>query len=315
MIELKHYSTFDHKEDFLSNFYDKYSLAVHASYMEIDDRTKWVYTYLNQRAGKTLKAQFDVDTCSLQINGEKINVRKLQEKLERPSSKPLFDATSLEYPELQYLFYWMYEVQCPFDVLYVEPEQYSPNKVKGNKQINFSFSLSEDGPGVLQLPPFIGSTQDETINVISMGFEGHRVAGLLNNDQLQDPGFDEVIVVIGVPAFKAGFDQISIKCNSFALKQIQKLPKSSVVFSAANNSHSMLTFLESLQKSIFSGNSELPTKNINLVPFGTKPSAIGMAWFAVNHQENTIVTYDYIKKLSGRSLGVGKIHLAQFDEK
>jgi hypothetical protein len=313
MIELAHYSTFDDEKDFLSNFKGTYCMGIQASYMGIDNRTEWTKKFLSTRAEKILSVQFNVDTCSLHVNGDQINAREFKQKLERPSSKPLIDATSLEYPEIQYLFYWLHEIQCSFDVLYVEPEHYSSNNTKGTRQATPSFALSEDGPGVLQLPPFIGSTQNETINVISMGFEGHRVAGLLNNDQLQDPGFDEAILVIGVPAFKAGFDQISIKCNSIALKQIQKLPKSSVIFSAANNSHSMMIFLEKLQKSLLSSNSEFPTKNINLIPFGTKPSAIGMAWFAVNHQENTIVTYDYIKKLSGRSSGVGKIHLAQFE--
>lgn len=314
MIELTHYSTFDDENDFLSNSKNKYCMGIQASYMGIDDRTKWTQDYLNTRADKILSVQFDVENCSLQVNGDKINAREFKQKLERPCSKPLIDATSLEYPEIQYLFYWLHEIQCAFDVLYVEPEHYSSNSTKGIRQATPSFALSEDGPGVLQLPPFIGSTQNETVNVISMGFEGHRVAGLLNNDQLQDPGFDEAIIAIGIPAFKAGFDQISIKCNSIALKEIRKLPKSSVIFTAANNSHSMMIFLEKLQKSILSGNKESPTKNINLIPFGTKPAAIGMAWFAVNNQENTIVTYDYIKKLSGRSSGVGKIHLAQFEK-
>jgi len=315
VIELKHYSTFDDIDDFLSNFDEKYCMGIQASYMDIDDRTKWTQNFLSLRSEKIVSVRFNVDNCSLQVNGNQINAREFKQKLEKPESKPLIDATSLEYPEIQYLFYWLHEIHCSFDVLYVEPKHYSSNSTKGIRQTSPSYALSEDGPGVLQLPPFIGSTQSETVNVISMGFEGHRVAGLLNNDQLQDPGFDEAIIAIGVPAFKAGFDQISIKCNSMALKQIQKLPKSSIIFTAANNPHSMMAFLEDLQKSIPFDNMESPSKNINLIPFGTKPSAIGMAWFAVNHQENTIVTYDYIKKLSGRSSGVGKIHLAKFEER
>jgi hypothetical protein len=222
----------------------------------------------------------------------------------------LIDATSLAYPEIQYLLYWLHSIDCPFDLIYVEPEHYQPDK---NKQASeYKYALSDDGRGLLQLPPFIGTTQDQTINVISIGFEGHRVAGVLNNDQLQDPGFDDVRVVIGIPAFKAGFDQISLKCNSMALKQIQKLPRREVTFVAPNNPYSMILFLEELNRSIETSSEGYPLKNINLVPFGTKPAAIGMAWFAVKHQENSIVTYDHVKKLAGRSSGVGKIHFTQF---
>ncbi|MDP1657867.1 MAG: hypothetical protein Q8L73_00770 [Methylotenera sp.] len=312
MIELTHYSTFEDQEEFISKFTNKYSLVIQASSMDIDDRTKWTGKFLNDKSEKILSVQFDVVTCSLKVNGKQIKIREFEQNLEHPNSKPLIDATSLEYPEIQYLFYWLHSIQCPFDVLYVEPKHYTSKKVMSKPLVDFEFALSEDGPGVLQLPPFIGSTRNETINVISMGFEGHRVAGLLNNDQLQDPGFDDVRVVIGIPAFKAGFDQISLKYNSIALKQIQKLPRREAIFAAANNPYSMTAFLEQLQKSIRPENEGVPLRNINLIPFGTKPAAIGMAWFAVKHQDNTVVTYDHIKKLPGRSEGVGRIHFAQF---
>ena len=51
---------------------------------------------------------------------------------------------------------------------------------------------------------------------------------------------------------------------------------------------------------------------INLIPFGTKPAAVGMAWFAVNHDEEVIVTFDNTRVADGRSSGVGRIHLTQF---
>lgn len=310
MINLTHYSTFNDKESFYAKFDHRYSLAIQASFMDIDDRTKWVSNLLNEKSDNILNVKFNVDYFSLQVNDEQIPVRELEYKLKRPNEKPLIDATSLEYPEIQYLFYWLHSINCPFDLIYVEPEHYQSDK---NKLITeYKFALSDDGTGVLQLPPFIGTTQDQTINVISIGFEGHRVAGILNNDQLQDPGFEDVRIVVGIPAFKAGFDQISLKCNSMALKQIQKSPRHDVKFVAANNPHSMTLFLEELSRSIETSSEGYPLKNINLIPFGTKPAAIGMAWFAVKHQGNSIVTYDHVKKLAGRSSGVGKIHFAQF---
>lgn len=310
MINLTHYSTFNDKESFYTEFNHRYSLVIQASFMDIDDRTKWVGNLLNEISENIFNVRFDADCSSLVVNDKKISIRELEQGITRPSEKPLIDATSLAYPEIQYLLYWLHIIDCPFDLIYVEPEHYQSDKKK--QATEYKYALSDDGTGVLQLPPFIGTTQGQTINVISIGFEGHRVAGILNNDQLQDPGFEDVRVVIGVPAFKAGFDQISLKCNSVALKQIQKSPRREVKFVAANNPHSMTLFLEELNKSISINSEGYPVKNINLIPFGTKPAAIGMAWFAVKHQENCIITYDYVRKLTGRSYGVGKIHFAQF---
>jgi hypothetical protein len=84
-----------------------------------------------------------------------------------------------------------------------------------------------------------------------------------------------------------------------------------VHIASANNPCVIVEYLNKVHKALDQF-AEVPQK-LSLIPFGTKPTAIGMAWFAVKHQQETVVTYDYVKKVSGRSKGIGKVHFAQFE--
>ncbi|MDC9725001.1 MAG: hypothetical protein PSN44_03650 [Gammaproteobacteria bacterium] len=308
-MDLAHYSTFENNADFIARTDKNYNLAIQSSFMEIDERTQWVNNYIINHSKQQWSVKYNVDSFMLQVNNSEYRISEFASKLEKPSSTPLIDATSLSYPEIQYLFYWLNKINCPFDLVYVEPEKYTEKKVPVGE---VDYLLSDDGPGVMQLAPFLGTTvTQDTINVISIGFEGHRVAGLLNNDQLREPGFDDVRLVLGVPAFKAGYDRVSIIKNIEVFREVLKLQRYELDFAAANNPYSMIHLLEKI-KSTTNIMPDTPIKSINLIPFGTKPAAIGMAWFAAKYQEDIIVTYDHVVKLPGRSEGVGRIHLASF---
>lgn len=307
MLDLIHYSTFSDKEKFLNKVnLNSYSAIQQGSYMQIDDRTRWVSQTLSENAKEIFSVEYDDSHQYLKFDGQKISLRELVGPKNLPviSGRPIIDATSLNYPELQYLFYWFNKIEKPFDLIYVEPMSYQP---KSQDQ----FHLSEDGIGLAQLPPFLGRTQNNLVYVISIGFEGHRIEALLNNDEYNNPGFQDIKVIVGVPAFKAGFDRNSLKANIGALSQVKTMSHKEVHIASANNPWVIVEYLKKVYKSLDKF-AEVPQK-LSLIPFGTKPTAIGMAWFAVKHPEETIVTYDYVKKVSGRSKGIGKVHFARFE--
>ncbi len=69
-----------------------------------------------------------------------------------------------------------------------------------------------------------------------------------------------------------------------------------------------------LLKTLFQSEAGLRLKanrKMHLAPFGTKPVALGMDWFAINNRGISIV-YDFVKKKRMRSTGVGKIHFWRF---
>jgi len=307
MLDLVHYSTFSNKEKFLHKIDVSSHLAICHSSIEIDDRTSWGIEILSNNAKNVWDVFYDARKQSLKINNQSISIRDFVQNTEKNpviTAKPLIDATSLSYPELQYLFYWFNKIGEPFDLLYVEPEGYSPSS-------RDKFTLSEDGLGLVQLSPFLGRIQNNIIYIISIGFEGHRVEGLLNNDEYSNPGIQEIKLIVGVPAFKAGFDRDSLKANISALTQIKQMSSREVYIAPANNPWVIIKYLNKVLKSLDKRDGY--RQKLSLIPFGTKPVAIGMAWFAVKNQENTIVTYDHVKNIQGRSKGIGKVHFAQFD--
>ena len=303
-MDLKHYSTFEDINDFQTRAVNKkYQLAIKSPSKPLDDRTTWVNEYITACSESLWAVEYNTDSCCIEVNGKSFHALELAKKLQKPNLPLLIDSTSLSYPEIQYLFYWLNKINTPFELIYVEPQKY-PTKKNDHH-------LSADGPGISHLGPFIGSTTtSDVINAISIGFEGHRVIGLLNNDQLREPGFHDVRVIVGVPAFKAGYDRVSLSKNIDALAEMSSMERCDVSFASANNPWAMYEELKTIRKSINAHPEKHPM--INLVPFGTKPSAIGMAWFAVKNEDQTIVTYDHVIKLAGRTEGVGKIHLASF---
>jgi hypothetical protein len=54
-----------------------------------------------------------------------------------------------------------------------------------------------------------------------------------------------------------------------------------------------------------------PNRTLHLAPFGTKPVALSMVWFAINNRGVSII-YDFVKSKRMRSTGVGKIHFWRF---
>jgi len=310
MIDLRHHSTYESVNEIHTINFSEYSTVVYSDFMDVDERTRWLKDFYQKMSCEKTKVSFDSVMMQLIINDNHVACMDLNNHLPKPSSKILLDSTSLTFPVIQYLLLWLKENNYPFDVLYIEPEEYTQDSNELQCISNENFVLSEDGPGLVQLPPFIGSIQLKTTHVVSIGFEGRRVVGLFNNDQISEQGLTDLRVVIAIPAFKAGFDRVSLKNNALALQEISRVARREIMYSSASNPFTMLEILEGILKSLPSD--EFEPANMNLIPFGTKPAALGMAWFAVKHDEEVIVTYDNTKNAGGRSNGIGKMHLTQF---
>lgn len=250
--------------------------------------------------------RFDKAGSKFIENGREISALELPDNVKRWGTRPLIDATTLNYPELQLIFHTLSDLSQPFDVIYVEPDDYRErddiDAISGQQK----FDLSDDGPGLEQLWPFVGTTQSNCTNIISMGFEGHRVVSLLSSDQLSEPGLESVRLIVGVPAYRAGFDLDSLRQNSEALRLVECADDRELTFVAANNAFEMYQQLNKIAKA------KDERWSFNLVPFGTKPSAIAMAWFATKNHRSSIVTYDFVSKKKGRSTGVGRTHFIEF---
>ncbi|MFP3458872.1 hypothetical protein R0J89_21720, partial [Psychrobacter sp. SIMBA_152] len=74
----------------------------------------------------------------------------------------LIDATTLALPELLQIFHILKLKKQNFDVIYVQPTDYTENDDKGLDKIK-SYDLSDDGLGIQQVPPYVGFSDNSML--------------------------------------------------------------------------------------------------------------------------------------------------------
>lgn len=274
----------------------RYDVAItHAE--TYDDRDSWSEKFIQKTSDKISKIKYHPNEVSLEIDNKLIAIKdisthKIQEE------RILIDATSLSLPEIIHIFEIMNNDSKSFDIIYVQPSNY---KKKESKDIDksMSFDLSDDGIGIQQLPPYIGYTENSEM-FISIGFEGHRIGALINTDEYKK---DNAICLIGVPAFKLGWEIKSLSNNHKQLVDLKKNLSCRFRFSGANDPLKTYELIDNVYSSL-----KYEKRNLCLAPFGTKPSTIAAALFAVNNK-GVIVTYDFVQKKPKRSDGTDLVHI------
>lgn len=275
----------------------------------IDDRLKWMKGFI----GKTTKSVHVVtyDNDAAEINVESSSSKKSYSVNElsnigASSGRILVDATSLLLPELLYLMSWANMTNQGFDVMYVEPSSYQekPDKPKIGSHL-LDYSLSEDGPGLCMLPRYVLPLAESHL-VVALGYEGHRFGSLLSSDEINPRSISGIL---GVPPFELGMEKNSYTKNYSPMDEARKNYDADFLITAANDPLQNYQLLKQIFQS--EAASLKPIRKMHLAPFGTKPVALGMAWFAINNRGISIV-YDFVKKKRMRSIGVGKIHFWRF---
>ncbi len=286
-----------------------YSDVYFGHLIEIDDRVKWIAEYAKALSEKKSNVRYIQNDARIVFEGdvnENISVLNL-DSLRKPSGKILFDATSLLFPELLYLMTWANTIGCDFDVIYVEPEAYTRKPYKASiGSHKLDYSLSEDGPGILLLPKFVYPV-DQSHLVFALGYEGHRFGSFLLSDEVSPKN---ITALLGVPPFELGWERNTYAKNYSMMEQAKReYPDSEFITASANDPLQNYLLLKRIRKSIASITG--PRQKLQLVPIGTKPVALAMAWFATNYSETGIL-YDFVNKKQGRSEGVGKVHWWRF---
>jgi hypothetical protein len=276
----------------------------------IDDRLQWMKEFIGKSANTTHTTTYDIDNSEIQIESDEkkasYSVNNLSNIGNNLEGRVLIDATSLLLPELLYLLYWANTTQQRFDVMYVEPSGYKekPDKPKiGSHRLDYS--LSEDGPGLCMLPRY-ALPMDGSHLVVALGYEGHRFGSLLISDEINPANISGIL---GVPPFELGMEKNSYARNYSIMEEARKNCDANFHAIAANDPLQNYQLLKTIFQS--EAASLRPNRKLHLAPFGTKPVALGMAWFAINNKGVSII-YDFVKKKRMRSVGVGKIHFWRF---
>ena len=286
-----------------------YDNAYIGTELTLDDRLKWIEQYSRSIAESTASVRYDSESAELVFEEKRRYSVNDLDQIEVSSRRVFFDATSLLLPELLYLMDWADRVNQDFDVIYVEPDGYAKDPYKSKIGSHSpDYSLSEDGSGLCMLPRYV-LPMDRSHLVVGLGYEGHRFGVLLISDEINP---DNITGVLGVPPFELGWEKNSYSKNYSFMDDARKNYDASFIPTAANDPLQNYQLLSVILRSEMAMNRR--GRGINLAPIGTKPSALGMAWFAINNK-GTGVLYDFIRKKPRRTEGVGKVHFWKFSTK
>lgn len=119
-----------------------------------------------------------------------------------------------------------------------------------------------------------------------------------------------VIGILGVPPFVLGWEKNTYAKNHNEMSEARKRIEAEFKVIAANDPLQNYDAIKTIHKSL-SAQDQRGRAKIHLAPIGTKPVALAMCWFAINHK-GTGILYDFVKKKVKRSNGVGKVHFWSF---
>jgi len=105
------------------------TFTFHSKY---DDRGDWVQQYINTVSEKIIPVSYNPYNASLTIDSKTYGITQLND-YPLPIGNILIDATSLALPELLHLFEILNNNKSSFDVIYVQPTEYSTPRNSYNK--------------------------------------------------------------------------------------------------------------------------------------------------------------------------------------
>lgn len=218
------------------------------------------------------------------------------------SEKLLIDISGLPHNIWAPLLKSAHNSEIPTRVLYAEPESYKTHPTPASATL-FDLSISFDGlaplPGFVQL----SGPDDETkcLFIALLGFEGSRPERLV----LQIDPTPKVIPIIGVPGFQLEFPAFTIACNRVLFSEYRA--HADLRLARASCPFEVYEILKEIRK-------DFPEHYMYLAPVGTKPHSLGAIWYAIKNPDNTEIMFDYPVRKTGRTKGIGVIHIYDFGE-
>jgi hypothetical protein len=190
-------------------------------------------------------------------------------------------------------------LRCSAEVfaVYVEPKIYRSHRSPASTSV---FDLSEGFRGLEPLPGFVNlsgpTSERDALFVPFLGFEGPRARQLAMS---LDP-VPHVIPVIGVPGFRIEYPQITISSNQEFLTDSGA--HANVRFADAVCPFAAYNVIDEIRK-------DYPDSYLYLAPVGTKPHALGVVWYAIEHPSETEIMYDHPMRKPRRTEGIGAVHV------
>ena len=181
-------------------------------------------------------------------------------------------------------------------VVYIEPKEY---KLPEFQKEGINQDLSECVGGVMSLPGFtklFRRSKSEPLFVTFLGFEGGRFTYIVNNQQ---PSFECIRPVIGLPGYRMEYPFVAYWGNRFSLRATRSWEH--VEYAEANSIVDSYLLLDKIWQ-------ENHKPYMIVAPLGTKPHAIGAILYAIKNDARVELIYDNPIRHVERTDGIGRIH-------
>ncbi|MBC3862428.1 hypothetical protein H8K32_09990 [Undibacterium jejuense] len=270
----------------------------------LDQRGEFTIEEAKYLARKTCKISYDPKTFILNIDDLTVRPNQLEKVVATyPALNVLLDATTLDFPDILLIIraYVSQRKKVCFSFLYAEPEEYQTKPSEDeNDAPHFvlSDSFEAEHHPIPGFTPLNRGNKSQAWITVFLGFEGRRLRNLIADAEAEDR--KHYNLVFGVPPYRTVWENHSLIENCHVLDDIGR---DDILYAGANNPFSCFNIIQKLYEA-----TRNPSVVFELSPLGTKPAAIACAVFAGCHREVGI-RYDYPKRSSGRTKGVGKVHL------
>jgi hypothetical protein len=264
----------------------------------IDDRGVRSIAYAQTRTPKSVVVSYDPDQIALVLDGLPSSQDALKELLLSTVGPVLIEATTLGFVEVFLALRAAKDAgRDTIWILYTEPVAYRVHR-RSHVLHRRDFALTTEVrdfaavPGATLLLDF----RETTRGVFFLGYEGERLQQLFEQTNLRP---SDCSVVMGVPAFNAGWEMDTFANNVRSIKEL-RVPE--LLYAAAQSPLSAYTTLER------SYAAKADSERLLVGPIGTKPHGIGAATFACDHDDVGLV-YDNPVKSQGRTTKYSTWHL------
>jgi hypothetical protein len=269
-------------------------------------------TYFQKKlitGSEIISVVFDNENFELKLHHEgKLNISNLVEtdpvmkadllinEVLQSELSVVLDMTSMSTEVLFILIKAFYDARYDdFTVVYVQPQDYIRNK---NDKILPEFLLSKELDPISAIPGFLRLPDEDKQEkvLVFIGFEGGRFQELC--EHILSDGKIDVIPILPMPSFKAGWHMLGIYLNLDTLKSNDILSNLKRV-----TAWDPFFALDVLEEQYLINDD---TSQIIVAPLGTKPHTLASVLFAVKH-ESVRIMYDHPRVHDKRTEGIGPV--------
>jgi len=271
----------------------------------VDDRGAAAIDNLKNTGNQVVKFNFDASKHAITLDGASSNIQGLR-KIVAAHKKIALDATTLGLGEVLQVLRCLAPTGCKtIDLLYVEPVSYQHQHAP-NHQLAQEFSLTNNCKfSAVQGFAHEYFADHPSSHVFMLGFEPSRILSAIEQRNLEDISRTSFHMIVGVPAFRPGWESNSIRAHLEVMENLQ-LNESNVRYCQANSVREAYLTLWDLYRTL--GDDQ---GCFFVSPLGTKPHALGAALFLLETKgfdNPTSLYYDHPSRLPKRSENIGTWH-------